>query len=169
MPGSSGWHIAIARAGAPIDGGYLGGLTVVDGLIRHFVLGALDRFDRFADGAVMLDALSDEDARAATEISRIFRGVDLRYSSVGSWNEGGGLAAACRQRFGVNLGAEAQHDDADAVYQTREEVIDRRAASVHDEDTAPPPPKRPAPPDALARYRPATLADEVANWRKLLP
>lgn len=117
-PGSSGWHLALARASSEAEGGYLGDLAVVDGIVRRFVISAAERFTAFAGGGMSLDAVAAEDARAGRDLTLILRGSNLRYSSIGEWNDGGGLAQACRTRFGIKLGAEAQTNDFEAIFQT---------------------------------------------------
>lgn len=118
-PGSSGWHLALARASdPPVGGGYLGDIKVVDALIREFVVGICERFAAVAGGTQTLAQVRQADQQAAYKLACIMRGIDMRYRTVGAWNrDGGGLAKALRWEFDIRLGAQAQHSDADAVFQ----------------------------------------------------
>ena len=94
--GSSGWHIALARA-TPAEGHhlYLGDTKVVSHLVRSFVAGICDRYAATAEGRMAPGLAPQQDQADCHRMASLFAGQADGYLPVGDWNPSG-LAAHLR-------------------------------------------------------------------------
>ena len=72
---------------------------MVDGLVRGFVKGVLDRFDEVQEGKMLPWQASDLDKQSCEKTAVIFVGGDEDYETVGAWNEDG-LPSVIVVKFG---------------------------------------------------------------------
>ncbi len=91
------WLLHSVRS-ATGDKPYLGDLSVIDGIVRQFVAGILERFEKVGHGIMTpLDA-ANMDKAECTRLGELFCGADATYEPVRGWTDGG-LAGYVRGRM----------------------------------------------------------------------
>ncbi|MBT5268068.1 MAG: hypothetical protein HOL70_01310 [Candidatus Marinimicrobia bacterium] len=102
--GSSGWHLAMKRAHG--DKPYIGDREEVEKLVKGFIGHIFRRYDRVHDGEMTQQMMISSDQAACHEMGAIFSGKSDDYTTVGDWNDGGGLARHMRRELNHTMDTE---------------------------------------------------------------
>ena len=105
----TGWHHAMKRAHS--EGAYLGDREAVENIVKGFVGYIFRRIDRVSDGGITQEMAINADKGACYKMSLAFMGEDSDFTSMGDWNEGGGLARFLRRELGhlVDVSGDDRH------------------------------------------------------------
>lgn len=91
------WLLHSARAAAG-DKPYLGDLEVIDAIIRQFVAGITERFERVGMGLLTPNSAAEADKAECIRLGGVFTGADSTYTPMPGWTDGG-LANYVRNRM----------------------------------------------------------------------
>jgi hypothetical protein len=112
------WLLHSARA-ASGNRPFLGDLEVIDAIVRQFVAGITERFERVSIGLQTPQDAAETDKAECVRLGGVFTGADQTYAPLPGWTDAG-LAAYIRERM---------HETA-ATGETDSEVVAQAFASL---------------------------------------
>lgn len=95
------WLLHSVRAAAG-EKPYLGSTDVIDALVRQFVVGITERFDRVGSGFMTPNEAAEADKADCLRLGGVFTGADKTYEPAAGWTDGG-LASYVRERMSESV------------------------------------------------------------------